>query len=329
MARDVVTARVDAESAGALAELDDDESVDLVSIERARIADLPALGRLGFQLAPAWVSWIAEPGADEADYLRSVPAKVRYDLRRADRWAARTGLVLSKLDALGPALLAEFLDIYQGNVAAMRNGHAYARDWAERMLADPEFLAVCARTADGELAGASICQHRKAHSMLQIRFTARRAEYRRSDLSRLFCLRAVNLARELGCRQVSMGSDPALYGHLTNPGLFSYKARLGFRPVPMRTIDPGEDPDEVVRVHTLRRMTDPALLVAYAPDEDFCARYAGWATTDLPAGPAGELPVKLVIYSDRPAEVNATPYQASWLADVELRRPHLAGSAVG
>ncbi|HEX8767561.1 MAG TPA: hypothetical protein VF714_04280 [Jatrophihabitans sp.] len=326
MTLDLVTSVIDAATLPAVNLHDIDRSVDLVSIDGARVGDLPACHRLGFDLAPAWISWISRPRQSEADYLADLPAKVRYDIRRVTRWADSMDIQLSVIDEVGTGLLAEFMRLYEDNVSSMRNGHSYARDWQDRILGDPGFLMICARTPDGQLAAACLCQRRSAQSMLQLRFSARRAEFLRTDLMRLLCVRAIDEARRAGLDLVSMGSDPALYGHLTNPGLLSFKVRLGFRPVPMRTIDPGEDPDELVRVHTLRRMTDPAMLVAYALEQDWLSRHAALDATGLPGELVRDLPFKLVVYSDRPAQVNAKPFQAGGFVSVELRRPLLAAA---
>ena len=51
-------------------------------------------------------------------------------------------------------------------------------------------------------------------------------------------MRAAQHGRDLGLQWISLGSDPSLYGDLAMPGLFTFKARLGFVPIPIRCFDP-------------------------------------------------------------------------------------------
>ncbi|MEV5509368.1 hypothetical protein [Streptomyces orinoci] len=41
-------------------------------------------------------------------------------------------------------------------------------------------------------------------------------------------MQAFQTARELGCQEISLGTDPAFYGHVAKPGLFGFKSARRF-----------------------------------------------------------------------------------------------------
>jgi hypothetical protein len=109
---------------------------------------------------------------------------------------------------------------------------------------------------------------------------------------------AFDAARDQGLRWVSLGNDPTLFGHTVAPGLFGFKARLGFVPIPTQALFPGTAGDEAELVVHLRRLADPSLSIAYGATE------AVPSQEGLPASP----PLHAVVLSAVP-----NPPEPAWL----------------
>src|SRR5437764_2287081 len=91
-------------------------------------------------------------------------------------------------------------------------------------------------------------------------------DQRQASLTRVIYLEVVRVARERGFAMVSLGSDPNLYGHLVKPGLFSFKSRLGFVPVPSHLVDPASGSDQADRIVGFSAVTDPTFVLSYAQE---------------------------------------------------------------
>jgi hypothetical protein len=115
--------------------------------------------------------------------------------------------------------------------------------------------------------------------------------------------------RRLGFGMVSLGSDPALYAHIGQPELFTFKTALRFTPVPSRRLGWIDDPDEATLLLRLDGLTDPSLLVSYLFQ---------------PGAPLGEVPPTV----DPPLQLDAftsghldlSRYRAPFLASLSMRR---------
>jgi len=106
---------------------------------------------------------------------------------------------------------------------------------------------------------------------------------------------------------LSLGNDTSLYGHITSPGLYEFKKRLGFAPWPSATVDPGLGGDEADRFVSLRALTDPSLLLAYD---------AGFGTADVVRENRPQrLRLHILASGDH---VDLAPYRADFLSGVEV-----------
>jgi hypothetical protein len=97
---------------------------------------------------------------------------------------------------------------------------------------------------------------------------------------------------------------------MAKPGLFSFKSRLGFTPVPSRLFGSIEDPDEATMVLRLDALTEPSVLVCYqAPDNG-----------EITLGTR----LRLEVLTNDP-DVDVAPFRAPFLAGVNVREPALRG----
>ncbi|GAA1989722.1 hypothetical protein [Kitasatospora viridis] len=286
-----------------------------------RVVDPPAalhadLERAGFLVTPSWVTWLAPVRAADETFLAAMTSGERSNVRRALRETAKRSLRITVHAPLSRAVFDDFLGLYEDQVARMRNGSSYAASWREEIAADPDlYYVVAARDADGELLGACLCWDQPELSITRIAFTAQAAAERQGRVVRALYMTATAEARGRGREWISLGSDPTLYGHITEPGLFGFKARLGFRPVPTRFLQPAE-PDQADAVLSLRGLTDPTLLLSYAAPGRPAAGAVGTAV-------AGDLPVpepalRLTVMSAA-ADVDLSSHRAGFLAGLTTR----------
>lgn len=277
---------------------------DVVRVLDPDHRDLAALTDTGFVLAPSWITWLAEPGPDEDDFLARLPKSERSSMRQSCRDVRERGIDVRVRSALDERTFDEFMDLYAGQIAAMRNGVLFASRWRDTVLAQPDhFFAVRASAPDGAPIGMCICTDRPGDIAVRIAFAAQApAERIRGRLVRAMYLAAFREARARQRGLVSLGSDPSLYGHVAQPGLFRFKARMGFRPVPTRFLDK-QEPDRAELVLTLARLTEPALLVGYAAPPP----------ADAPGGiPDVALRVHLLTTA---GDADTAPYRAAGLAE--------------
>ncbi|MER5886131.1 hypothetical protein ABT160_20105 [Streptomyces sp. NPDC001941] len=280
-----------------------------------RVVDPPAALRTdlednGFLLTPSWVNWLAPVGGDDEAFLSAMTSGERRNVRKALRECEQRGVRTVVRAPLTRPVFEEFLALYEPQVAAMRNGVAYAESWREEIEADPHlYFVVEARDADGSLLGACLCWDQPELSLARIAFTAQVPEQRQGRVVRALYATATAEARGRGRGWVSLGSDPTLYGHLTEPGLFGFKARLGFRPVPTRHLQPTA-PDQADAVVSLRGLTEPSLLLSYA----------SCPTADAPgtgALPVPEPALRLTVLTAG-GDVDLAAHRAGFLTDTRV-----------
>lgn len=240
-----------------------------VDIVRVRLTDLdrrPALEAAGFLVKPAWVNWLAPLTDSAAAFRQRLSVSERKSHRNAARAAVTSGITVGVLDQVGEEDLRAFLELYERQISAMPHGVNYARRQERLLLRDlPSLLGVFAH-ADGVLVGGCLCSLRPDQSLVHVRFSAAADSARHGMLSRLMYTAAFDAARERGYTWASLGSDPSLLGHTAQPGLFGFKARFSFTPIPMQTMQPKAAADEAELVVRMRALAQPSLSIAYHED---------------------------------------------------------------
>ncbi|MFF5204523.1 GNAT family N-acetyltransferase [Streptosporangium sp. NPDC000396] len=231
-----------------------------------RVPDPPAdswidLARAGFVRKPSWVTWVSPVYGE--DWLARMPKKVRYDIRHAQRVAAGLRQVVEQ--PLTPAALDEFLALYGRVVAAMPHGVGFAPSLRDGILAEGRHYAIYAYDEDG-MAGGCLCLENPPEGTVRLRFSAVSPAWRERGLARALYAEAVDVARRKGHRRVTLGNDPNLYGHIPQPGLFAFKARLGFTPVPAEPFGVNRWGDEADLLLSLDGLNDLVLMLGYPGD---------------------------------------------------------------
>lgn len=284
------------------------DDVDVVRVPNPPARAWPELLANGFSVKPLWVTWGAALQRSERDFVSRLSAKEQRNIRDSQRAADAAGLRI-RVNPLSAATLDEFLPVYEAQIAGMANGIPYARRLRDQLLANAAtYLTVSAHLADS-LVGGCICQLHPGLDLVRVAFAATRPDTRAAMLTRALYLTAAQEGRQRGHHWMSLGSDPSLYGALTRPGLFTFKARLGFVPIPMRCYDP--DDDDAVEVAeavlSLRRLSDPSLSLSYSAAEDLTRR---WHWSDPPRW-------RLQVLSTR-AQVDLRPFRAPFVQHCEL-----------
>ncbi|WP_280717703.1 GNAT family N-acetyltransferase [Kitasatospora sp. MAP5-34] len=287
-----------------------------------RVVDPPAalhadLERAGFLVTPSWVTWLAPVGTEDDAFLAAMTSGERSNVRRALRETAKRSLQITVHAPMTMAVFDDFLGLYEAQVATMRNGSSYAASWRDEIAADPDlYYVVAARDPHGELFGVCLCWDQPELSITRIAFTAQAAAERQGRVVRALYMTATAEARGRGREWISLGSDPTLYGHITEPGLFGFKARLGFRPVPTRFLQPA-DPDQADAVVSLRGLTDPTLLLSYA-ETGHLDRAAAPDPAVASRLPVAEPPLRLTVLSTL-ADADLASHRAGFLTSINAR----------
>ena len=285
------------------------DDVDVVRVQdppRRHWADLAAAG---FMPKPQVLTWRAATAASEDDFLAGLARKDKQNIRIARRRAAADGLTTT-VHEVDARLLDVFLPMYEAQIAVMVHGWSVATEHREKILADAEnYFAVCVWD-DGLLVGASINQQSRERDEVRARFSAVVPGQRQASLARVIYLEVVRVARQRGFAWVGLGSDPNLYGHLVKPGLFGFKSRLGFVPVPSHLVDPGSGSDQADRIVGFGALTDPSFVLSYAPGA---------------LGPERGTRLRMDMFSSN-ASVDLRPFTVDYLDGV---RVHLVGKETG
>ncbi|MER5484291.1 GNAT family N-acetyltransferase [Streptomyces sp. NPDC002812] len=241
-----------------------EDAVDIVRVQDPPVDTWPALREAGFLPKPQVVMWRAEALDSEEKYLAALSGKDRYDIRSAYRKVAEAGLHVST-EPLTLPLLDAFMDLYEQQVSAMRNGLAIALRQRPQILAEAETYRVVTVRSGGALVGACLNQDLPADDEMRARFSAVTAGGRGDSLTRVLYVETLREARLRGRRWATLGRDINLYGHVVKAGLFSFKARLGFVAVPGQLVEPGSGSHQADRVVRFEELADPTLLLSYAP----------------------------------------------------------------
>jgi hypothetical protein len=279
--------------------------VDLLRVIDPHPRDQARLTAAGFIVKPSWVNWVAPLRDSEAEFLGALSSNERRKMRRGLELAASAGLHVEIRSELEEGPLEEFLSVYEKQVAGMRNGVNLARG-EQRSLLDQSGSHIGVFAYEGSrMVGGCVCRLRAEDSLLQLRYVATADVDKRGALTRALYMAAFRAGRDMGCTRMSLGNDTSLYGHITSPGLYEFKKRLGFTPLPSQTVDPGLGGDDADRFVSSRALTDPSLLLAY--DDG----YGAWdgARENRPQS------LRLHILASRD-DMDLAPYRADFLSSV-------------
>ncbi|MGW1614319.1 GNAT family N-acetyltransferase [Streptomyces sp. NPDC002285] len=259
----VVVATVNRDEAEEHAWKNSDVPVDIVRLAESDGLDEATLTALGFVARPRWINWCAPLRDSAAEFEAALSGTERRNIRLGRRFVQDEGLHVSVRVGLTPQLVDEFLVLYERQIEAMPRGKNFARRWRDRLLAaGHEHVSVCVYEGARMIVG-SLWWMRPGQSLLQMRFSAASADARLSRVMRVAYMEAFHFARESGLAFASLGNDPSLFGHVVQPGLFTFKSRFGFAPVPSQILDPKLAGEHADRFLTLRSLSDPALVVTW------------------------------------------------------------------
>lgn len=244
-----------------------DSHIDLVRITSPRTESWDELAEAGFLRKPNMLTWRAELGRSEEEFLLTrLSPKGRKFMRRCRR-QAESELEISEHDQLEPELLDPFLNLYQQQIDTMRHGVAIAVQQRERILGGGEkYLGIFARQG-GELVGGCIVRECPDQSAIRIRFSAVCPRWRKLSLSRALYLAAMQVGRDRGYRWVTLGDDPNLYGHVVKAGLINFKVSMGFQCVPSQDFHDPDGVDQADLVIELGRLADPVVVLGYTSSD--------------------------------------------------------------
>ncbi|MET7835801.1 GNAT family N-acetyltransferase [Micromonospora sediminicola] len=259
----------------------DDRHIDVVRLPDPPADLLPELTGLGFVHKPELLSWRAELGPGEEEFLAGLATKPRQDIRRA-RHRADAALTLTVHDTLPASLLDRFLDLYRSRVEQMTYGITIACRYRDAMLHGPDkYYGVFAMDGE-EIAGGCLVRECPDEDMARIRFSAVTEEWRRASLARTLYFAAMRVARDKGFKWVTLGDEPNLYGHLTKAGLFPFKVAMGFHPVPSQDNHDPEGRDLADLILTDAHLSGPGLMLGYAPGRQHERQLTGYVISAEP-----------------------------------------------
>ncbi|CAM5515082.1 GNAT family N-acetyltransferase [Streptomyces fumanus] len=258
--------------------------IDVLRVAEPSRDAWPMLRAAGFVPKPAKISWITGTGADDGEFLAKLPKGERWSIRRARRMAVEAGIRITVQDPVGPGPLGAFLEIYRARIGRMRHGIPYADSQHEQILAEP-YLAVWAYLGE-QLVGGCLVVAAPDARFTKIRYSAVAERFRETALSRALYVEAVRVSRERGFTATSLGTEPNLYGHVAKAGLFSFKRRMGFEPLPSQDMgnSGGVEADRLLRLDGL---DSPALILGFPESSDWRGGWGHFYTTDpnLDLGP--------------------------------------------
>jgi N-acetylglutamate synthase-like GNAT family acetyltransferase len=305
--------------------------IEVIRVRAPDPKDHADLARSGFVVKPSRVSWLADTLDSEELFLGGLPAVERQTIARSRRALDESGIEIHQPERLTESSLDAFLRQYEQQVAAMRYGVAFAVRERDAILDNLDDYLIVNAYAGRELVGGCVSVVRRDRDTMHIRFSATHPRARHDSLVRPLYLRAVEAARELELGAVSLGNDTTLYGHIVKPGLFRFKARFGFVPVPAHLFSRTAPADEADLVRTLGPLPNPSLLLGYtsrdrmAPRDRLRWQRAQQAcdTRELISAARATRPLSMVVLGkdgDAETEVEAKRYRADFLGGVEVRR---------
>ncbi|MFA7752717.1 GNAT family N-acetyltransferase [Streptomyces sp. NRRL B-2790] len=219
--------------------------------------------RAGFLLTPGWVNWIAPVRSSEEEYLAGLVPGERKEIRRVRRMLERDGVTLHVTHGIDEGDLERFLTLYDRQVERMPQGVNFLRRQLRQIRAEHDRIIAGFALADGVMVAGCLGWIRRDGALLHLRFSATDTSGRLNGAVRGVYLKMFQAARERGCDWISLGNDPALYGHTVQPGLFVFKSRLGFTPVASRAVDVTIPSDEADLILDLGPLARPSVMLAH------------------------------------------------------------------
>jgi GNAT superfamily N-acetyltransferase len=239
------------------------QDIDFVRVPDPPTESWTALRAAGFVCKPKLIRWYTGTADDETGFRARMSRRDRQNLRRAERIAHGAGLTIDVVRPIGRELMEEFLVVYEARVAERRRGLNVAGDQRDEIIGDEASLAVVVRDRAGHLVGMTIGHESPDGQAVRLSVSAVTPQWRRASLSRVMYARAADVARDLGRPRLTAGTDPNLYGVIAEPGLYSFKVRLGFTPTAPQVHAPEDRMDEADLVLSLERLSDPSLILGY------------------------------------------------------------------
>ncbi|WP_406216223.1 GNAT family N-acetyltransferase [Streptomyces canus] len=259
-----------------------DSCIDLVRITAPGAESWDELAEAGFVRKPNMLTWKAELGRSEEEFLLSrLSSKGRRFIRKCQR-QAESELEISVHDQLDPELLDPFLDLYRQQIDTMRHGVAIAVQQRERILQGGEkYFGIFARQ-EGELVGGCIVRECPEQRAIRIRFSAVCPQWRKASLSRVLYFAAMHVGRHRGHQWVTLGDDPNLYGHVVKAGLIDFKVSMGFQCVPSQDFHDPDGIDQADLVLELGRLADPVVVLGYTSSDPEDRSLRAYVLSDAP-----------------------------------------------
>ncbi|MER7485548.1 hypothetical protein ABTY20_06455 [Streptomyces sp. NPDC126497] len=315
----VVIAQVDREEAEHQTWKKADAPIDIVRLTDSEDLDEATLCDLGFVARPKWLNWCAPTRASQQDFEAALSGTERRNIRLGRRTVQDEGMRIRIRKGLTEEYVDEFLTVYDRQIAGMRRGKNFARRWRDRLLAAAgEHVGVSVHQGTTMIVG-SLWWARPEPSVLQMRFSAAAPDARSGRVMRAAYTEAFQYARDQGLTHVSLGNDPSLFGHVVQPGLFNFKSRFGFAPVPSQVLDPslaGEFADRILRLDAL---SDPALVVTWGSH-----RGASPSWPDAARKPGHDL----LVLSRAPGAASADRFRTDGFREVRSVSVAAGGSSV-
>lgn len=239
---------------------------DLIKVRDPDPALWKDLDNSGFTVTPSWVNWVAPLHGSEGEFTGRVSSGERRNIRLGQRYIEENGISLTIQQGVSSAAVEEFLNLNDSQLQRMPRGINYARKQQRQILAERDELLGVFAHYEGQLIAGCLSWIRSEYSLLQLKFSASEPSGRQSRLVRGMYMHAFQAAREIGLTWTSLGNDPALFGHTTQPGLFTFKSRLGFVPIPSRALTRNGMVNEADLYLSLGSLTEPSILLGYRKD---------------------------------------------------------------
>ncbi|MBM2620546.1 GNAT family N-acetyltransferase [Actinoplanes sp. LDG1-06] len=252
------------EDAAGLRRRDVPDDVNLVRVRLDQRDDeqWEQLRRAGFVVKPGYVHWVSDVGESEQSYAAGLARRARQAVSYARRHVDDEGVTIG-CRPLTAGSFDDFHALYVRQVAGMRWGWDFAGVKRDEVLGDLDRYMMVSGTRGDNLVGACIVRLEPENSFARARFTAYAPEQRSQGLSRVLIWSALNEVRDRGLARFSLGVDPNLYGHVAEPGLIRFKARLGFVPVPSHHLEPDLGGDHAEAVVGADFFADPCVALEY------------------------------------------------------------------
>lgn len=281
--------------------------VDLLRVSSPPPSAQAELSKAGFEVKPSWINWVAPVLGSEETFLLTLTANERRKIRQGTRLVTDAGLRWRHDHPLEERTFDAFLQLYDRQVAHMPNGVNLARQEETALREAPDRYTGIYLYQGENMVGGCLCLRRPDVSTFQLRYVATAAVENRGGITRALYMSMLRTCRELGLTRMSLGNDTSLYGHVAMPGLYEFKKRMGFTPVPSDMVEPGASVDEADLFLSLRSLSDPALLLAY--DEAY-GSWNGHAPLERPRS------LRLAVLSAHES-VDIAPYRAPFLSSID------------